>query len=240
MYTFFKETEIWKHVLLEAWDKGNESYLSVKKAIHGLLWRINICSASCTADHDCFPSGGRKCCKGECFNRKYCSNYCNYNGDCDISKRENCIGNKCTTEVRTLKPGHCRYSYQCDTLTEICLDGKCKKIKGLNEATHIPTGGTSPANSKLPASVLVGIIVPLVIIIVLIISVWFVFWRKKKKREQEEDIQRHQRQSEMQSAAPFPLPSAPPLPLDDTFRGGGIPSQAPPSYDDVMKNTFTQ
>ena len=202
-----------------------------------ILSRINICSASCTADHDCFPSGGRKCCSGECFNRKYCSNHCNYNGDCDISKRENCVAYRCTTEVRTLKPGQCRYSYQCDTLTEICQDGKCKKIKGVNE--DIPTRSTSPENSKLPASVLVGIIVPLVIIVVLIISVCFVFWRRQKKREQEEDIQRHQHQSEMQSVARFPLPSAPPLPLDDTFRGGGIPSQAPPSYNDVVKNTLS-
>ena len=204
-----------------------------------ILSRINICSASCTADHDCFPSGGRKCCSGECFNRKYCSNHCNYNGDCDISKRENCVAYRCTTEVRTLKPGQCRYSYQCDTLTEICQDGKCKKIKGVNEATYIPTRSTSPENSKLPASVLVGIIVPLVIIVVLIISVCFVFWRRQKKREQEEDIQRHQHQSEMQSVARFPLPSAPPLPLDDTFRGGGIPPQAPPSYNDVVKNTLS-
>ena len=225
------------------------SYVFIFIQLAFVLSRVIFSSASCTQDYDCFPSGGRKCCLGECSKRKYCSNYCDYNGDCDISKRENCIGNKCTTEVRTLQPGHCRYSYQCDTLTEICEGGKCKKIKGVNGATEIPKsdGGTNSGNSALPATVLVGITVPVVgIAIILIIIVCLVLRHKRQMRNHEANERlRHER--EMQSLAvsrrPCPVPSAPPLPPYDTFRRGDpilqAPLAAPPSYDDVMKNTVS-
>lgn len=217
--------------------------------------RITISTAAaCSEDYECFPSGGRKCCLDKCSARKYCGNYCSYNGDCDISKQENCVGNKCTTEVRTLQPGHCRYSYECDTLTEICDQGKCKKIKGVNGATDIPKSDGDETNSGKVRSltvILVAVIIPAGIVIALIFGVCFANYKiraitNRSQMREQENMGTHQQQSEMQSmdrvvtASQTPhcsaLSSAPPLPPYDTFSGGTPPLQAPPSYDDVMKN----
>lgn len=216
--------------------------------------RIIISTAtSCSEDYDCFPSGGRSCCLNKCSGRKYCGNYCTYNGDCDISKQENCIGNKCTTQVRTLKPGHCRYSYECDSLTEICERGVCKKIKGVNGATDIPksNGGTNSGSSNSLTVVLLATIIPAIIVVALIFSVCVANCKIRALRNrghvcERGNIQTRHEQSEMQSInsavttsqiTPCPLPSAPPLPPYDALSGGTPPSQAPPSYDEVIKST---
>lgn len=209
--------------------------------------RITISVAtSCSKDHDCFSSGGRKCCLNKCSARKYCGNYCTYNGDCDISKQENCIGNRCTTEVGTLKPGHCRYSYECESLTEICEHGECKKIKGVNGATDIPKsdGGSNLESSTSLTVVLVATVIPAVIVLALIFGVCFANHKIRTLRNRghvrrdQGNIQMRHQQSEMQSTnsavTTRPLPSAPPLPPYDTFSGGTPPSQAPPSYDEVF------
>ena len=204
-----------------------------------LLPGINVYSASCKEDLECYRSGGRKCCDNDCSARKYCGNYCEYDDDCDITKRENCVGNKCTTEVRTLQPGQCRYSYQCDTLTEICYEGKCKKIEGLNEeTTKIPKSDEGTNNSILPAAVIVGIIVPLLIVIVLMISVClFLRTRRQMRQQQANQLQREMQSVIASTQRPIfpPFPSSPPLPANETFVEGEIPSQAPPSYDEAMK-----
>lgn len=222
------------------------SSLSVLILTHLILIkaRITISTAtSCSDDHNCFPSGGRKCCLDKCSGRKYCENYCTYNGDCDISKQENCIGNKCTTEVRTLQPGYCRYSYDCDNLTEICEEGVCKKIEGVNGTTTIPKSGgdTNSGNSNSLTAVLVATIIPAFIVIALIFGVCFANYKiralqSRSHARDEENIQTHQQQSEMHSfiTSQTPRPRAPLLPPYHTFSGETPPSQAPPSYDDCV------
>lgn len=183
--------------------------------------RIIISTAtSCSEAYDCFPSGGRSCCLNKCSGRKYCGNYCTYNGDCDISKQENCIGNKCTTQVRTLKPGQ-------------------------------SNGGTNSGSSNSLTVVLLATIVPAAIVVALILSVCVAnckirALRNRGHARESENIQTRHQQSEMQSTnsavttsqmTSCPLPSAPPLPPYDALSGGTPPSQAPPCYDDVMKNT---
>ena len=153
------------------------SYLHVLILSHFILIRARIAistETSCSKDQDCFPSGGRKCCLGKCSARKYCGNYCTYIGDCDISKRENCIGNKCATEVRTSKAGHCRYSHECDNLTEICEQGVCKEINGVATTIPNPGSGTNSAGSSNSlTAVLAATIIPAVIVIALIFGVCF-------------------------------------------------------------------
>lgn len=153
------------------------SYLYVFFLSHYIFITARIAistETSCSNDQDCFPSGGRKCCFGKCSGRKYCGNYCTYDGDCDISKQENCTGNKCTTEVGTLKPGRCQHSYECNNLTEICVQGVCKEIKGV--ATMVPkSGGGTNSGSSLNSltAVLAATIIPAVIVIALIFGVCF-------------------------------------------------------------------
>lgn len=222
--------------------------LSVFIFIHFVLNapRISTSTAtSCSEDYDCFPSGGKKCCLEKCSARKYCENFCSYNGDCDISKQENCISNKCTTEARTLEPGHCRYSYECDKSTEICDQGECKKIKGLNGGTDTPKSG----NSSALVVPLLAVIIPAVIVIVLVIGVCFANYkiraiRARNRMSDQVNEQTHQeQQTELQSVTnsqtPYPLPSAPPLLPYVMSSGGDPPSQAPPSYEDAMKNTYS-
>ena len=150
------------------------SYLCVLILTHLIVItaRITISTATtCSDEQACFPSGGRKCCLGKCSGRKYCENYCTYNGDCDTSKQENCTGNKCVTEVKTLKPGNCRYNYECDKLTDICEQGVCKRA-----ATTIPKsgGGTNSGSSTNSlTAVLAATIIPAVIVIALIFGVCF-------------------------------------------------------------------
>lgn len=152
------------------------SYLYVLSLSHLILITTRIAvsiDTSCSDDQDCFPSGGRKCCLGKCSRRKYCENYCTFNGDCDISKQENCTRNKCATEVRTLKPGNCRYSYECNNLMEICEQGVCKETKGA--ATVIPKSGGMEnweSGNSLTA-VLAATIIPAVIVMALIFGVCF-------------------------------------------------------------------
>ena len=86
-------------------------------------------------------------------------------------KRENCTGNKCATKVRNLKPGNCRYSYECSNLTEICEQGVCKETKGA--ATMIPKSGVREnwESSNSLAPVLAATIIPAVIVMALMIGV---------------------------------------------------------------------
>lgn len=153
------------------------SYLCVLILTHLIVIAVRITTSfatTCSDDHACFPSGGRKCCLGKCYGRKYCGNYCTYNGDCDTSKQENCTGNKCATEIRTLKPGRCRNNYECDNLTGKCEKGVCKEIKGA--ATTIPesTGGKNFGSSiNSLTAVLAATIIPAVIVIALVFGVCF-------------------------------------------------------------------
>lgn len=153
------------------------SYLCVLILTHLIVIAVRITTSfatTCSDDHTCFPSGGRKCCLGKCYGRKYCGNYCTYNGDCDTSKQENCTGNKCATEIRTLKPGRCRNNYECDNLTGKCEKGVCKEIKGA--ATTIPesTGGKNFGSSiNSLTAVLAATIIPAVIVIALVFGVCF-------------------------------------------------------------------
>lgn len=177
------------------------SYLHVLSLSH-LILQILITAkiavsidTSCSDDQACFLSGGRKCCHGKCSWRKYCENYCTFNGDCDISKQENCTGNKCTTEVRTLKPVDCRYSYDCNNLTEICEKGVCKESKGA--ATMIPKSGVREnwESSNSLTAVLAATIIPAVIVMALIFGVCFanhkirVIQRRPSHGSDEENIQ---------------------------------------------------
>lgn len=153
------------------------SYLYVLILSHFIVITARIASStetSCSDDQDCFPFGGRKCCLGECTARKHCGNYCTENGDCDISKQENCTGNKCTTEIRSLKAGRCQHSYECNNLTELCEQGVCKEIKRVGTMVPKSEGGTNSGismNSLTP--VLAAIIIPAVIVIALIFGVCF-------------------------------------------------------------------
>lgn len=88
---------------------------------------------------------------------------------------------------------------QCDTLGEIYYEGKCKKIEGVNGVTQVPKWNRE---TQRLASVLIGIIVPLVIVVAVI--VYFLFWLffgKGKKNPEHEAVQRHQQPHEMQAVS---------------------------------------
>lgn len=194
----------------------------------------------CSEDNDCYLSGGRKCCFDKCSPRKYCGNNCFKNDDCDISKQENCFSNKCTTD--TLPPKQCHHSYECDPVTEICVDGKCKEMRKENDDTDVPKSG----NTRTLAVSLLPFIIPAVVVILLVIGVCFANHKIRliRTRMNEGAQDHHEQSTEMPSVIHslqphYPLPRAPPLPPYDMSSDGKLPSQAPPSYEDAMKNHYS-